>query len=66
MFSKTWRVHSIFTNINLTKKGIHDSRLLAVVGVLLGIDLFFLIAWQIFDPIHRKIVYDIPYRPEVY
>ncbi|CAF1652305.1 unnamed protein product, partial [Rotaria sordida] len=31
MFSKTWRVHSIFTNINLTKKGIHDSRLLVVV-----------------------------------
>ncbi|CAF3998606.1 unnamed protein product [Rotaria sordida] len=64
MFSKTWRVHSIFTNINLTKKGIHDSRLLVVVGALLCIDLFFLIAWQIFDPIHRQIVYDIPYRPK--
>ncbi|CAF0950331.1 unnamed protein product [Rotaria sp. Silwood1] len=64
MFSKTWRVHSIFTNINITKKGIHDSRLLFVVGALLCIDLFFLIAWQIFDPIHRQIVYDIPYLPK--
>jgi hypothetical protein len=46
-------------------QGIHDSRLLAVVGALLCIDLFFLIAWQIFDPIRQKFVYDIPYRPKV-
>ncbi len=66
MFSKTWRVHSIFTNINITKKGIHDSRLLAIVGVLLVIDLIFLISWQIFDPIRRKLVYDTPYRLKVF
>ncbi|CAF1412255.1 unnamed protein product [Adineta steineri] len=64
MFSKTWRVHSIFTNINLTRRAIHDSRLLAVVGALLCIDLFYLIAWQIFDPIQRKYIYDTPYRPK--
>ncbi|CAF1073773.1 unnamed protein product [Rotaria sordida] len=62
MFSKTWRVHSIFTNINITKKGIHDSRLLAIVGLLLFIDLIFLIAWQIFDPIRRTLVYTAPHR----
>ncbi|CAF0899544.1 unnamed protein product [Adineta steineri] len=62
MFSKTWRVHSIFTNINTTKKGIHDSRLLAIVGILLFVDLIFLISWQIFDPIHQKRVYDTPSR----
>lgn len=28
-------------------------------------DLFFLISWQVFDPIHRKLVLDTPYRPEV-
>ncbi|CAF3496543.1 unnamed protein product [Rotaria sp. Silwood1] len=62
MFSKTWRVHSIFTNINTTKRGIHDSRLLAIVGLLLFIDLIFLIAWQIFDPIHRILVYPAAHR----
>ncbi|CAF3273058.1 unnamed protein product [Rotaria socialis] len=62
MFSKTWRVHSIFTNINTTKRGIHDSRLLAIVGVLLTIDLIFLIVWQILDPIRRVLVYSAPHR----
>ncbi|CAF4188269.1 unnamed protein product, partial [Rotaria sp. Silwood2] len=62
MFSKTWRVHSIFTNINTTKRGIHDSRLLVIVGLLLFIDLIFLIAWQIFDPIQRILVYPASHR----
>ncbi|UJR37456.1 hypothetical protein I4U23_030159 [Adineta vaga] len=62
MFSKTWRVHSIFTNINITKKGIHDSRLLGLVGILLLIDLIFLISWQIFDPIHQQLIYNPPIR----
>ncbi|CAF1431924.1 unnamed protein product [Rotaria magnacalcarata] len=62
MFSKTWRVHSIFTNINTTKRGIHDSRLLAIVGVLLTIDLIFLIVWQMLDPIRRVLVYSAPHR----
>lgn len=46
-------------------QGIHDSRLLAIVGLLLFIDLIFLISWQIFDPIHRVLVYDVPYRLKV-
>ncbi|CAF0860392.1 unnamed protein product [Adineta ricciae] len=62
MFSKTWRVHSIFTNINITKKGIHDSRLLALVGILLLTDLTFLISWQVFDPIHQQLIYNLPIR----
>ena len=83
MFSKTWRVHSIFTNINTMKKvkyslyptkiyqkrdiqGIHDSHLLAIVGLLLFIDLIFLISWQIFDPIHRIFVYAAPRRLKVF
>ncbi|CAF4975919.1 unnamed protein product, partial [Rotaria socialis] len=44
--------------------GIHDSRLLVVVGALLCIDSLILIAWQLFDPIHRQIVYDAPHRPK--
>ena len=46
-------------------QGIHDTRLLAMVGLLLLIDLIFLIVWQIFDPIRRKLVYDVPYRLKV-
>jgi hypothetical protein len=33
-----------------------------MVGILLTIDLIFLIAWQIFDPIRRRIIDDVPYR----
>ena len=33
--------------------------------MLLLIDLIFLIAWQIFDPIHRKLIHDVSYRLEV-
>ena len=36
-----------------------------MVGLLLLIDLVFLVSWQIFDPIHRRLVYDVPYRFEV-
>ncbi|KAH9637810.1 hypothetical protein HF086_017588 [Spodoptera exigua] len=40
MFSKTWRVHSIFTDVKLNKRlVIKDYQLFMVVGVLLAIDL---------------------------
>ncbi|XP_015919670.3 gamma-aminobutyric acid type B receptor subunit 2 isoform X2 [Parasteatoda tepidariorum] len=54
MFSKTWRVHAIFTNIKLNKKIIKDYKLFIVVGVLVMIDVIILITWQTVDPFYRK------------
>ncbi|XP_054162297.1 gamma-aminobutyric acid type B receptor subunit 2-like [Oppia nitens] len=53
MFSKTWRVHAIFTNIKLNKKLIKDYKLFMVVGVLVFIDVATLTTWQIVDPFYR-------------
>ncbi|XP_063230509.1 gamma-aminobutyric acid type B receptor subunit 2 [Bacillus rossius redtenbacheri] len=50
MFSKTWRVHSIFTDVKLNKKVIKDYQLFMVVGVLLVIDLAIMTTWQVTDP----------------
>ena len=63
MFSKTWRVHSIFTNIRMDKKAIkvrspftvtrhssQDSKLYAMVGVLLLLDIIVLTLWAIISP----------------
>nr|XP_046912763.1 uncharacterized protein LOC124493702 [Dermatophagoides farinae] len=53
MFSKTWRVHAIFTDIKLNKKLIKDYKLFMVVGVLVFIDVATLTTWQIVDPFYR-------------
>ncbi|XP_041983623.1 gamma-aminobutyric acid type B receptor subunit 2 isoform X2 [Aricia agestis] len=53
MFSKTWRVHSIFTDVKLNKKVIKDYQLFMVVGVLLTLDLAIMTTWQISDPFYR-------------
>ncbi|XP_041367039.1 gamma-aminobutyric acid type B receptor subunit 2-like [Gigantopelta aegis] len=53
MFSKTWRVHAIFTNIKLNKKVIKDYKLFLIVCVLVLIDAGILVAWQVFDPLVR-------------
>lgn len=53
MFSKTWRVHSIFTDLKLNKKVIKDYQLFMVVGVLLAIDLVIMTTWQVADPFYR-------------
>ena len=50
---------------SLYPQGIHDSRLLAIVGALLCIDLFFLTAWQIFDPIRVRLIDEVSYRSSV-
>ncbi|GMS96512.1 hypothetical protein PENTCL1PPCAC_18687, partial [Pristionchus entomophagus] len=52
MFSKTWRVHSIFTNIRMDKKAIkvQDSKLFLMLGVLLLLDIVVLSLWAIFAP----------------
>ncbi|CAH1118642.1 unnamed protein product [Phaedon cochleariae] len=53
MFSKTWRVHSIFTDVKLNKKVIKDYQLFMVVGILLFIDLAIMTTWQVADPFYR-------------
>jgi gamma-aminobutyric acid type B receptor len=53
MFSKTWRVHSIFTDLKLNKKIIKDYQLFMVVGVLLAVDFAIMTTWQITDPFYR-------------
>ncbi|XP_033220123.1 gamma-aminobutyric acid type B receptor subunit 2 isoform X2 [Belonocnema kinseyi] len=54
MFSKTWRVHSIFTDVKLNKKVITDYQLFMVVGVLLFIDFVIMTTWQVADPFYRE------------
>lgn len=54
MFSKTWRVHSIFTNVQLNKKVMQDYQLYLVVGALIFVDVLTLTAWQILDPFYRE------------
>ncbi|XP_068624741.1 gamma-aminobutyric acid type B receptor subunit 2 [Battus philenor] len=61
MFSKTWRVHSIFTDVKLNKKVIKDYQLFMVVGVLLVIDLAIVITWQISNPFFRATKQMDPY-----
>lgn len=53
MFSKTWRVHSIFTDVKLNKKVIKDYQLFMVVGILLALDLAIMTTWQFADPFYR-------------
>lgn len=50
MFSKTWRVHSIFTNIRKDKKAIKDAQLFMIVALLLLIDGVILGAWALISP----------------
>ncbi|CAI4227280.1 unnamed protein product [Auanema sp. JU1783] len=52
MFSKTWRVHSIFTNIRMDRKAIKDSKLFMILGFLLLVDIIVLSSWAIFSPFH--------------
>ncbi|XP_067042519.1 gamma-aminobutyric acid type B receptor subunit 2-like [Acropora muricata] len=56
MFSKTWRVHQIFTNITKVRKVVLDSDLFRMLGVLLFVDVVLLATWMIFHPPSRKII----------
>lgn len=60
MFSKTWRVHSIFTDVKLNKKVIKDYQLFIVVGVLLFIDVVIMVTWQVSDPFFRDVKFIEP------
>ncbi|XP_071631957.1 gamma-aminobutyric acid type B receptor subunit 2 [Temnothorax longispinosus] len=62
MFSKTWRVHSIFTDVKLNKKVIKDYQLFMVVGILLAVDLTIMTTWQVADPFYRAIKQMEPYH----
>ncbi|XP_025088276.1 gamma-aminobutyric acid type B receptor subunit 2-like [Pomacea canaliculata] len=53
MFSKTWRVHRIMTNKKLDKIKVKDLHLLAWLIVLVTLDLFFLVLWNIINPLRR-------------
>ncbi|VDN02449.1 unnamed protein product [Thelazia callipaeda] len=50
MFSKTWRVHSIFKNIRMNKKAIKDLKLFMLVGFILLVDLITLSVWARISP----------------
>ncbi|CAB3406168.1 unnamed protein product [Caenorhabditis bovis] len=63
MFSKTWRVHSIFTNIRMDRKAIKDSKLFMILGVLLLIDVVVLCAWAIISPFSFKVI-ELPHIAE--
>ncbi|XP_064600252.1 gamma-aminobutyric acid type B receptor subunit 2-like [Liolophura sinensis] len=49
MFSKTWRVHQLFTNKSLERKVIKDSRLFIFVGLMTICDLIVLGIWIAVD-----------------
>ncbi|XP_038052445.1 gamma-aminobutyric acid type B receptor subunit 1-like [Patiria miniata] len=51
MFSKTWRVHKIFTNKTAMKRVVKDKWLFGCVAVLILVDVVILIVWEIFDPL---------------
>ena len=51
LFAKTWRIYCIFKNPWKKNRPLKDHVLIAIVGVLLGIDVVVLILWMIFDPL---------------
>ncbi|XP_033742389.1 gamma-aminobutyric acid type B receptor subunit 2-like [Pecten maximus] len=58
MFTKTYRVHQIFTRANrglIKNKLLKDKQLLFIIGALLVIDSSILIVWIFVDPMHRQI-----------
>ncbi|CAO4374568.1 unnamed protein product [Caenorhabditis nigoni] len=63
MFSKTWRVHSIFTNIRMDRKAIKDSKLFLILGVLLFIDICVLVTWAFISPFSYTVT-ELPHIPE--
>ena len=51
LFAKTWRIYSIFKNPWKKNRPLQDHVLIAIVGVLLGIDVFILVLWLVIDPL---------------
>ncbi|VDD92318.1 unnamed protein product [Enterobius vermicularis] len=61
MFSKTWRVHSIFTNICMNKKAIKDYKLFLIVGFFVLLDMLTLLLWAFISPYSVAIAKLEPY-----
>ncbi|XP_042907011.1 gamma-aminobutyric acid type B receptor subunit 1 isoform X2 [Parasteatoda tepidariorum] len=55
MFSKIWRVHRLTTKIKSDHKFVYSWKLYIMIGVLVIIDVLILTAWQLIDPLQRKI-----------
>uniref|UniRef100_A0AC34QA04 G-protein coupled receptors family 3 profile domain-containing protein n=1 Tax=Panagrolaimus sp. JU765 TaxID=591449 RepID=A0AC34QA04_9BILA len=55
MFSKTWRVHSIFTNIRKDKKAIKDYQLFMIVALIMTVDAIILCLWAFISPFRFSI-----------
>nr|XP_006817895.1 PREDICTED: gamma-aminobutyric acid type B receptor subunit 1-like [Saccoglossus kowalevskii] len=51
MFSKTWRVHVLFTTKKYERKVVKDGQLIAMVFGLLAVDGVLLVTWMIIDPL---------------
>ena len=51
LFAKTWRIYKIFKNPWKKNRPLKDHILIAIVGVLVGIDVFILILWLVIDPL---------------
>ncbi|ELU12857.1 hypothetical protein CAPTEDRAFT_198653 [Capitella teleta] len=49
MFTKTWRVHVLFTNTMISRKIVKDAHLFAVIAGLLVVDTLLLIVWFLVD-----------------
>lgn len=56
MFSKTWRVHSIFTNIRMNKKAIKDYKLFFFVGLIALLDMLTLALWAFISPFSFSVI----------
>ncbi|RUS73373.1 hypothetical protein EGW08_018875, partial [Elysia chlorotica] len=54
LFSKTWRVHALFTHNQIKRKVIRDSKLLSLVLVLVLADLFILVPWTLVNPLVKE------------
>ncbi|KAI0214291.1 Gamma-aminobutyric acid type B receptor subunit 2 [Lamellibrachia satsuma] len=52
MFSKTWRVHKIFTNKKFQRMVIKDYQLLGIVCIQVGLDVVVLSVWEALDPLY--------------
>ena len=51
LFAKTWRIYRIFKNPWKKNRPLQDHVLIAIVGVLAGVDVVILISWLIIDPL---------------
>ncbi|WAQ99650.1 GABR2-like protein, partial [Mya arenaria] len=58
MFTKTYRVHQIFTRANrglIKSKLLRDQQLLCIVGALLLLDSLVLLVWAVTDPMQKHV-----------